>query len=169
MREARAVRTRVGICDVSTLGKIDVQGPDAATFLDRIYINTFTTLPVGRARYGVMLREDGIVLDDGTTSRIGPDRYFVTTTTAQAGPVMQHMEFHLATCWPELDVSLASVTDQWATCPSPAPRPAPPSPRSSAGIDVSDAAFPFMAVAECLSGRRPRPALPPQLLRRAGL
>ena len=155
MREARAVRTRVGICDVSTLGKIDVQGPDAATFLDRIYANTFSTLPIGRARYGLMLREDGIVLDDGTTSRIGPDRYFVTTTTAQAGPVMQHMEFHLATCWPDLDVSLASVTDQWATLSIAGPQARATITTVIGGIDISDAAFPFMAVADCLAAGIP--------------
>ena len=83
-RCARCAR-RVGFCDVSTLGKIDVQGPDAGAFLDRLYINTFSTLPVGRARYGVMLREDGFVLDDGTTSRLADDRFFMTTTTANAG------------------------------------------------------------------------------------
>ncbi len=80
--EARAVRAGVGITDVSTLGKIDVQGPDAARFLDFIYANTFSTLAVGRARYGIMLREDGMMLDDGTTSRLGPEHFLVTTTTA---------------------------------------------------------------------------------------
>ena len=84
-REVRTVRAAVGFCDVSTLGKIEVHGPDAGAFLDRLYINTFSTLPVGRARYGVMLREDGFVLDDGTTSRLGDDRFFMTTTTANAG------------------------------------------------------------------------------------
>ena len=122
LREARAVRRAVGICDVSTLGKIDVQGSDAATFLDRIYTNTFSSLPVGRARYGLMLREDGIVFDDGTISRLAPDHFFVTTTTANAGPVMAHLEFHLQTCWPELDVQLAAVTDTWASMSVAGPR-----------------------------------------------
>ena len=80
-REVANVRTDVGICDVSTLGKIDVQGRDAGTFLDRVYTNTFSTLPVGKARYGLMLREDGFVLDDGTTARLNDDHYFMTTTT----------------------------------------------------------------------------------------
>ena len=114
VREARAVRTSVGITDVSTLGKIDVQGPDAATFLDRVYTNTFSTLAVGKARYGLMLRDDGFLFDDGTTWRLAEDRYLMTTTTANAGPVMEHLEMLLALAWPELKVSLASVTDQWA-------------------------------------------------------
>ena len=83
----------VGVCDVSTLGKIDVQGRDAGIFLDRVYANTFSTLPVGKARYGLMLREDGFVLDDGTTARLAEDHYFMTTTTANAVKVMQHLEF----------------------------------------------------------------------------
>ncbi len=149
LREARAVREDVGICDVSTLGKIDVQGPGAATLLDRLYTNTFSNLAIGRARYGLMLREDGMVFDDGTTSRLGEEHYFVTTTTANAGPVMQHMEFHLATCWPELDVSLASVTDQWAAISVAGPRARALIAPLISGLDISDAAFPFMAVGAC--------------------
>jgi sarcosine oxidase subunit alpha len=155
LREARAVRERVGICDVSTLGKILVEGPDAATFLDRIYANTFSTLPVGRARYGLMLREDGIVFDDGTTSRIGPESWFVTTTTAQAGPVMQHLEFHLASAWPDLDVSLASVTDQWAAIAIAGPRAREVVAGFVQGLDLSNEAFPFMAVADCTAAGVP--------------
>jgi heterotetrameric sarcosine oxidase alpha subunit len=113
-REVKAVRSGVGFCDVSTLGKIDVHGPDAGAFLDRVYINTFSSLAVGKARYGLMLREDGIVYDDGTTSRLAEDHYFLTTTTAKAGPVMQHLEFCRQVLFPELDVQLASVSDQWA-------------------------------------------------------
>jgi sarcosine oxidase subunit alpha len=113
-REVLAVRNSVGFCDVSTLGKVDVRGPDAGTFLDRVYINTFSSLAVGKARYGLMLREDGIVMDDGTTSRLAEDHYFLTTTTAKAGPVMQHLEFCRQVLWPELDVQLTSATDQWA-------------------------------------------------------
>ena len=86
-RETEHVRKKVGICDVTSLGKIEIVGPDAAEFLDRVYINMFSTLKVGKARYGVMLREDGIVYDDGTTSRFAEDRFFMTTTTAKAGPV----------------------------------------------------------------------------------
>ena len=89
IREAARVRQTVGIVDVSTLGKIAVQGPDAATYLNRLYINGFAKLPVGRARYGIMLRDDGAVLDDGTTWRMAEDDFFMTTTTAQAGEVMR--------------------------------------------------------------------------------
>ena len=88
LREVLATRERVGLCDVSTLGKIDVQGQDAAEFLNRLYCNTFSTLDVGKARYGLMLREDGIVFDDGTTSRLAPDHFLMTTTTANAARVM---------------------------------------------------------------------------------
>jgi glycine cleavage system aminomethyltransferase T len=112
--EMDIVREQVGIADVSTLGKIDVQGPDAAEFLNRVYVNGFAKLPVGKARYGFMLREDGIVLDDGTTSRLGETEFFMTTTTAQAGRVMSHLEFLLQVVWPELRVTVASVSDQWA-------------------------------------------------------
>ncbi|TYK91653.1 sarcosine oxidase subunit alpha, partial [Streptococcus pyogenes] len=102
-REVKAVRNGVGFCDVSTLGKVDVHGPDAGKFLDRVYINTFSNLAVGKARYGLMLREDGLVYDDGTTSRLAEDHYFLTTTTAKAGLVMQHLEFCRQVLWPELD------------------------------------------------------------------
>ena len=113
-REARTVRSAVGVCDVSTLGKIDIQGKDAGAFLDRVYINTFSTLPVGKARYGVMLREDGFVMDDGTTARFGPEHYVMSTTTANAAKVMQHLEFCHQVLWPELDVAMVSVTEQWS-------------------------------------------------------
>ncbi|MDG4897351.1 sarcosine oxidase subunit alpha [Mesorhizobium sp. WSM4976] len=113
-REVKAVRNGVGFCDVSTLGKIDVHGADAGAFLDRVYINAFSSLAVGKARYGLMLREDGIVYDDGTTSRLAEDHYFLTTTTAKAGLVMQHLEFCRQVLFPELDVQLTSVSDQWA-------------------------------------------------------
>ena len=96
VREARAVRASVGITDVSTLGKIDVQGPDAATFLDRVYTNTFSTLPVGKARYGLMLRDDGFLYDDGTTWRLADNRYLMTTTTANGALVYQNLEMLLA-------------------------------------------------------------------------
>ncbi|TIX64900.1 MAG: sarcosine oxidase subunit alpha, partial [Mesorhizobium sp.] len=113
-REVKTVRGGVGFCDVSTLGKIDVHGPDAGAFLDRVYINSFSNLAVGKARYGLMLREDGIVYDDGTTSRLAEDHYFLTTTTAKAGLVMQHLEFCRQVLFPELDLQLTSVSDQWA-------------------------------------------------------
>ena len=113
-REAAHVRAKVGLVDVSTLGKIDIQGPDAGIFLDRVYVNGFSTLAVGRARYGVMLREDGFIFDDGTTSRIAEDRFFMTTTTANAAGVMAHLEYLLQVVWRDLRVDIASVTDQWA-------------------------------------------------------
>jgi len=146
LREARTVRGAVGVCDVSTLGKIDVQGPDAAHFLDRIYCNAVSTLPVGRARYGLMLREDGIAFDDGTTSRLAADHFLVTTTTANAGPVMEHMEFYLQTVWPDLDVQIASVTDAWAGMSVAGPRARDLLAGIVTGLDLGNDAFPFMAV-----------------------
>ena len=113
-REVNMVRDSVGVCDVSTLGKIDIQGKDAAAFLDFVYINTFSTLKVGRTRYGLMLREDGHVMDDGTTARLGENHYVMTTTTAAAGQVMRHLEFVHQCLRPELDVRMISVTEQWA-------------------------------------------------------
>ncbi len=148
-REVRTVRSSVGFCDVSTLGKIDVHGPDAGTFLDRLYINTFSTLPVGRARYGVMLREDGLVMDDGTTSRFAEDRYFMTTTTANAGRVFQHMQFCHQVLWPEFDVQFISTTDEWAQYSV-----AGPNARNTlakivdAPFKIADPDFPYMAAAE---------------------
>jgi glycine cleavage system aminomethyltransferase T len=114
IREVNAVRNGVGVCDVSTLGKIDIQGADAAEFLNRVYINGWTSLAVGKARYGLMLREDGFVMDDGTTARLGDTHFVMTTTTANAGRVMQHLEFCHQALWPSLDVRMVSVTEQWA-------------------------------------------------------
>ena len=113
-REVSMVRNSVGIADVSTLGKIDIQGPDAAKFLDFVYTNTFSTLKEGRVRYGLMLREDGHVMDDGTTARLGENHYVMTTTTAAAGLVMRHLEFVSQCLRPEWDVEFVSVTEQWA-------------------------------------------------------
>ncbi len=113
-REVTMVREAVGICDVSTLGKIDIQGPDAAEVLDFVYCNMFSSLKVGRVRYGLMLREDGFVMDDGTTARLADTHYLMTTTTAAAGDVMKHLEFVHQGLRPELDVSFTSVTEHWA-------------------------------------------------------
>ncbi|MGA9412281.1 MAG: sarcosine oxidase subunit alpha family protein [Roseobacter sp.] len=113
-REVAMVREAVGVCDVSTLGKIDIQGPDAAAFLDFVYTNTFSTLKTNRVRYGLMLREDGHVMDDGTTARLGDTHFVMTTTTAAAGAVMRHLEFVHQALRPELDVRFTSVTEQWA-------------------------------------------------------
>ena len=146
IREAGTTRQTVGMVDVSTLGKIAVQGPDATEFLNRLYINAFAKLPVGRARYGVMLRDDGMVLDDGTTWRLADDDYFMTTTTAQAAPVMQFMEELLQTRWTDLRVHLTSVTDLWAGMAVAGPLARQLLSTAVAELDWSDAAFPFMAV-----------------------
>ncbi|MBU3258798.1 sarcosine oxidase subunit alpha family protein [Roseovarius sp. PS-C2] len=113
-REVRMVRQAVGVADVSTLGKIDIQGPDAGRFLDFVYANRFSTLKVGRVRYGLMLREDGHVMDDGTTARLAEDHFLMTTTTAAAGQVMRHLEFVHQCLHPEWDLRFTSVTEQWA-------------------------------------------------------
>jgi sarcosine oxidase subunit alpha len=113
-REVRGVRAGVGICDVSTLGKIDLQGPDAVTFLERVYANRFQSLAVGRCRYALMLREDGMVMDDGTVARLEAQRFLVTTTTANAVPAYQHLQYCHQVLWPELDVQFVSVTEHWA-------------------------------------------------------
>ena len=150
-REVEVVRSGVGFCDVSTLGKIDVHGPDAGTFLDRVYINTFSNLAVGKARYGLMLREDGIVYDDGTTSRLADDHYFLTTTTAKAGLVMQHLEFCRQVLFPELDVQLTSVSDQWAQFSIAGPRTRDLLEEIVDPVeDLSNEVFPFMGAREVL-------------------
>ena len=148
VREVKAVRNNVGICDVSTLGKIDIQGADAARFLDLVYTNTFSTLPIGRARYGLMLREDGFVMDDGTTSRLGPDHYLMTTTTVNAGKVMQHLEFCHQVLWPDFDVQMISVSDQWAQFSIAGPKSREVLRKVvDSHHDISNAAFPYMAAA----------------------
>jgi len=114
LREAAHVRQAVGLVDVSTLGKILVQGPDAAALLDLLYVNNWQTLKIGRLRYGVMLREDGIVLDDGATARLNEHDYLMSTTTAGASRVMAHIEHLLATSFHQLRVCVTSVSDQWA-------------------------------------------------------
>ena len=113
-REVEMVRSSVGVCDVSTLGKIDIQGPDAHKLLDFVYTNMFSTLKVGKVRYGLMLREDGHVMDDGTTARLAENHYLMTTTTAAAGQVMRHLDFVHQCIYPEWDLSFISVTEQWA-------------------------------------------------------
>ncbi|MGB1033375.1 MAG: glycine cleavage T C-terminal barrel domain-containing protein, partial [Primorskyibacter sp.] len=113
-REVLQTRKSVGICDVTTLGKIDVQGTDAATFLNLIYCNPFAKVPVGKVRYGLMLREDGIAMDDGTAARLAEDHFVVTTTTANAVAVYRHMEFVRQCLRPDLDVQVISTTEGWA-------------------------------------------------------
>lgn len=148
IREVRATRGGVGLCDVSTLGKIDLQGPDAVELLNRVYCNGWKRLPVGKARYGLMLREDGIVFDDGTTSRLGEQHYLMTTTTGHAGPVMAHVEFCHQVLWPELDVQMVSVTDQWAAMAVAGPQARTVVQRVLPEVDLSNQAFPFLAVGE---------------------
>ncbi len=144
-REVIATRKSVGICDVTTLGKIDVQGADAATFLNKVYCNGFAKLAVGKTRYGLMLREDGIVMDDGTAARLAEDHFVVTTTTANAVSVYRHMEFCRQCLWPDLDVQLISTTESWAQFAV-----AGPNARKllqkivDPKFDISNEAFPFM-------------------------
>jgi sarcosine oxidase subunit alpha len=147
-REALATRNGVGLCDVSTLGKIDVQGKDAGRFLDILYCNTFSTLAVGKARYGLMLREDGIVMDDGTTSRFAEDHFVMTTTTANAARVMSHMEFVHQALFPELDVTYASVTEQWAQMAIAGPHARATLNSIIDGAQLDDANTPYMAARE---------------------
>ncbi|WP_378950319.1 sarcosine oxidase subunit alpha family protein [Mesorhizobium sp. ANAO-SY3R2] len=146
VREAQTTRETAGIVDVSTLGKIAVQGPDAAEFLDRVYTNVFSTLPVGKARYGLMLREDGLVLDDGTTWRLGENDFLMTTTTANAGKVMQHLEYFLDIVWPELKVHLTSVTDQWAGAAIGGPNARQILETVVSGTRVDNETLPFMGI-----------------------
>ena len=148
LREMRLVREAVGICDVSTLGKIAVQGPDAGELLDRVYVNAFKSLSVGKARYGVMLRDDGIVMDDGTSWRISEHEYFMTTTTANAGKVMTWLEELLETRWPELHVAVSSVTDQWAGVSVAGPQARTLLQSVLSDVDLSNESFPFMGVRE---------------------
>ena len=122
IREATIVRKSVGICDVTSLGKIAVQGPDATEFLNRIYTNPFAKLPVNKARYGIMLRDDGLVMDDGTSWRISETEYFMTTSTAQAAKVMAWLEELLQTRWTDLKVNVTSVSEQWAAAAISGPR-----------------------------------------------
>ena len=148
-REVETTRGGVGVCDVTTLGKIDVQGRDAAEFLNRVYANAFLKLPVGRLRYGLMLREDGAAYDDGTTARLSETRYVMTTTTANAGLVFRNLEFARQCLWPDLDVHLISTTDGWAQFAVAGPRSRALLVRAVDGLDLSNEAFPFMACAEC--------------------
>lgn len=147
-REVLATRKSVGVCDVTTLGKIDVQGSDAATFLNKVYANAFAKLPVGKVRYGLMLREDGIAMDDGTAGRLAEDHFVVTTTTANAVGVYRHMEFVRQCLFPDLDVQLISTTEAWAQYAV-----AGPNARKllekivDKDTDISNEAFPFMACA----------------------
>jgi sarcosine oxidase subunit alpha len=144
-REVRAARARVALLDASTLGKIDVQGPDAGTFLDRIYTNRVSSLAAGRCRYGLMLGEDGMVMDDGVVTRLGPDHFLVSTTTGNAARVLAWLEEWLQTEWPSLRVYCTSVTEQYAVAAIVGPR-ARDVLRPLTDVDLDPARFGFMSV-----------------------
>lgn len=146
--EMRNVRRAAGLMDISTLGKIDVRGPDAAIFLDRVYANGFAKLAVGRARYGIMLRDDGIVFDDGTTTRLAENRFFMTTSTAKAADVLSRLEFLLDTAWPDLRVAVTSVSDEWAAMSVAGPNSSAILGAAFPALDVSDEALPHMGLLE---------------------
>jgi sarcosine oxidase subunit alpha len=146
-RECRAVRSACGIFDASTLGKIAVVGPDAAEFLNRLYINHWSNLAVGRARYGILLRDDGFIYDDGVVARTAPDRFHVTTTTGGAARVLSMMEDYRQTEWPELGVWLTSTTEQWAVIAVQGPLARQVLQPLVADIDMSPTALPHMGVA----------------------
>jgi sarcosine oxidase subunit alpha len=146
VREAKAVRETAGLVDVSTLGKILVQGPDAAAFLDRVYTNMMSTLPVMKARYGLMLREDGLLFDDGTAWRLGETEFLVTTTTANAGKVMEHLEYFLDCVWPDLKCVATSVTDHWGGMAIAGPKARDILAACISGTTVDNATLPHMGI-----------------------
>ena len=144
-RECNAVRNRIGIMDVTTLGKIMLQGPDAVTLLNRVYTNAWSKLEIGRCRYGLMLGEDGMVMDDGVTARLAEEKFLMTTTTGNAAQVMAWLEEWLQTEWPELKVFLTSVTEQFATAAVAGPQARDLVGRLTQDIDMSAESFPFMS------------------------
>ncbi|HVP98925.1 MAG TPA: glycine cleavage T C-terminal barrel domain-containing protein, partial [Roseiarcus sp.] len=154
-RECRATRAHVGLFDASTLGKIEVVGPDAATFLERMYVNAFEKLGVGRCRYGLMLTEAGFLMDDGVIARLGPDRFHVTTTTGGAPRVLAHMEDYLQTEFTDLKVWLTSITEQWAVIAVQGPKARDTIAPLFEGVELSNQAFPHMSVMETLLGGVP--------------
>ncbi|HEV7416131.1 MAG TPA: sarcosine oxidase subunit alpha family protein, partial [Tianweitania sediminis] len=147
-RECKTVRTSAGMFDASTLGKIEVVGPDAAKFMELLYTNPWAKLEAGRCRYGIMLREDGFIYDDGVVGRLSDDRFHVTTTTGGAPRVMHHMEDYLQTEFPHLDVWLTSITEQWAVIAVQGRKSREIIEPLVEGIDISDAAMPHMSVRE---------------------
>ncbi len=145
-RECRAVRSGVGMFDASTLGKIEVAGPDAIEFMNRLYINNWSNLGVGRSRYGILLREDGFIYDDGVVARTAADRFHVTTTTGGAPRVLAMMEDYRQTEWPDLNVWLTSTTEQWAVIAVQGPHSRRVLESLVEGIDLAAAAWPHMSV-----------------------
>ena len=148
-RECKTVRDVGGVFDASTLGKIEVVGPDAAQFLNLLYTNAWDTLKPGKSRYGIMTREDGFIYDDGVVGRLADDRFHVTTTTGGAPRVLQHMEDYLQTEFPHLKVWLTSTTEQWAVIAVQGPKARDIIAPFVEGLDISNEAFPHMSVAEC--------------------
>ena len=147
-RECKAARESVGILDATTLGRIDIQGPDAVTLLNRIYTNGWKTLKPGHCRYGLMLKEDGMVFDDGVTACLGENHYLMHTTTGGAAGVLAHLEEYLQTEWPDLNVWLTSVTEQYATAGIAGPNARKLLAELTDDIDLSPEAFPFMTYRE---------------------
>jgi len=147
-REAKAVRSSLGVLDASTLGKIEICGPDAARLLDRVYTNTFSNLSIGRCRYGLMCREDGMVFDDGVTTRLAADRFLMTTTTGGAARVLDWLEEWLQTEWTELKVHLTSVTEQWATVALAGPRSRDVLRALAPALTLDREAFPHLSMRE---------------------
>ncbi|MDA9170951.1 sarcosine oxidase subunit alpha family protein [Alphaproteobacteria bacterium] len=148
-REVNAVRNSVGFCDVSTLGKIDIQGKDSQEFINKVYCNGFSKLAIGKVRYGLMLREDGLVMDDGTTARMSENHFIMTTTTVNAESVYRHLEFCHQCLWPEMDVQLISTTDAWSQIAIAGPNSRKViSKIIDTQFDVSNENFPFMACKE---------------------
>ena len=152
-RESKAARESVGILDASTLGKIDIQGSDASEFLNRVYTNAWSKLAVGKCRYGLMLNEDGMVYDDGVTTRLGENHYIMTTTTGGAANVMSKLEDYLQTEWPELDVYLTSVTDHFATISVCGPNSKKIISSVIPNLDISDTNFPHMSFKDTKIGK----------------
>jgi len=145
-REVEATRTCLGVLDASTLGKIDIQGPDAAEFLNRIYTNGWSRLGIGRCRYGLMLHEDGMIFDDGVTTRLAENRFHMTTTTGNAAAVLAWLENWLQTEWPELRVYCNSVTEHWAVISVSGPHARRLMQDLGGDIDYGGEAFPYMSV-----------------------
>ncbi|MCR4265407.1 sarcosine oxidase subunit alpha [Nitratireductor sp. ZSWI3] len=148
-RECRQTRASLGIFDASTLGKIEVVGPDAVEFMNRMYTNPWSKLAPGRTRYGLLLGDDGYIRDDGVIGRLSEDRFHVTTTTGGAPRVLNMMEDYLQTEWPDLKVWLTSTTEQWATVALNGPNARKLLEPFVEGLDLSDEAFPHMSIAEC--------------------
>ena len=152
-RESKAARESAGILDASTLGKIDIQGTDASEFLNRVYTNAWSKLGIGKCRYGLMLNEDGMVYDDGVTTRLGENHYIMTTTTGGAATVLGKLEDYLQTEWPELDVYLTSVTDHYATASVCGPNSKKILSKLIPDLDLSDENFPHMSFKNATIGK----------------